>query len=96
MFCEVIFPFPSLTLGQIKSLSRKIEERERLAAKLERSIKVARVSALREGSVMHADSDLLVHQDNWHPALQDLVTSIGKRFSEAFDRKSTASFTKSL
>src|SRR6266702_933223 len=28
-------------------------------------------------------------QDNWHPALQDLVASIGKRFSEAFDRESS-------
>ena len=31
-------------LAQIKSLSRKIEERDRLAAKIEKSIKVARVS----------------------------------------------------
>jgi hypothetical protein len=30
------FPCLSLTLGQIKSLSRKIEERERVAAKLEK------------------------------------------------------------
>jgi len=51
---------------EIKSLSRKVEDRERQAAKVEKSIKVAR--------------------DNWHPALQDLVTSIGTRFSEAFDR----------
>jgi len=51
---------------EIKSLSRKVEERERQAAKVEKSIKVAR--------------------DNWHPALQDLVASIGTKFSEAFDR----------
>ncbi|KAI0302917.1 hypothetical protein B0F90DRAFT_183826 [Multifurca ochricompacta] len=59
---------------EIKSLSRKLEERERHAAKLEKSIKVAR--------------------DNWQPALQDLVTSIGKKFSEAFDRASTSSLIK--
>ncbi|KAI0302848.1 hypothetical protein B0F90DRAFT_1925003 [Multifurca ochricompacta] len=52
---------------EIKYLSRKLEERERHAAKLEKSIKVAR--------------------DNWQPALQDLVTSIRKKFSEAFDQK---------
>ncbi|KAH9019273.1 P-loop containing nucleoside triphosphate hydrolase protein [Lactarius pseudohatsudake] len=51
---------------EIKTLTKKIEDRERAAAKVEKSMKVAR--------------------DNWHPALQDLVTSIGKRFSEAFDR----------
>ncbi|KAH9983439.1 hypothetical protein BJV74DRAFT_797421 [Russula compacta] len=51
---------------EIKSLSRKVEARERQAAKVEKSIKVAR--------------------DNWHPALQDLITSIGTRFSQAFDR----------
>ncbi|KAI9434892.1 P-loop containing nucleoside triphosphate hydrolase protein [Lactarius indigo] len=51
---------------EIKSLTKKIEDRERAAAKVEKSMKVAR--------------------DNWHPALQDLVTSIGKKFSEAFDR----------
>ncbi|KAI9442797.1 P-loop containing nucleoside triphosphate hydrolase protein [Lactarius psammicola] len=51
---------------EIGSLSKKIEDRERAAAKVEKSMKVAR--------------------DNWHPALQDLVASIGKRFSEAFDR----------
>ncbi|KAI0298433.1 hypothetical protein B0F90DRAFT_1918343 [Multifurca ochricompacta] len=45
---------------EIKYLSRKLEERERHAAKLEKSIKVAR--------------------DNWQPALQDLVTSIGRSF----------------
>ncbi|KAH9016086.1 P-loop containing nucleoside triphosphate hydrolase protein [Lactarius hengduanensis] len=48
---------------EIKTLTKKIEDRERAAAKVEKSMKVAR--------------------DNWHPALQDLVTSIGKRFSEA-------------
>ncbi|KAN0134136.1 hypothetical protein V8E53_004519 [Lactarius tabidus] len=51
---------------EIRSLTKKIEDRERAAAKVEKSMKVAR--------------------DNWQPALQDLVTSIGKRFSEAFDR----------
>ncbi|KAI0290728.1 P-loop containing nucleoside triphosphate hydrolase protein [Russula brevipes] len=51
---------------EIKALTKEIEENERLAAKVEKSIKVAR--------------------DNWHPALQDLVTAIGTRFSEAFDR----------
>lgn len=51
---------------EITSLNKKIEERNKQAAKIEKSIKVAK--------------------DNWHPALQDLVTSIGKRFSEAFDR----------
>jgi hypothetical protein len=28
-------------------------------------------------------------QDNWEPALQALVTSIGKKFSAAFDRASS-------
>ncbi|KAI9462755.1 P-loop containing nucleoside triphosphate hydrolase protein [Russula earlei] len=51
---------------EIRSLSRKVEEREQQAAKIEKSIKVAR--------------------DNWHPALQSLITSIGTKFSEAFDR----------
>lgn len=39
---------------------------------------------------------VLAHQDNWHPALHDLVTSIGTRFSEAFDRASAASLTKQV
>ncbi|KAI0044470.1 P-loop containing nucleoside triphosphate hydrolase protein [Auriscalpium vulgare] len=52
--------------AEIEALTRKIEERERKAGKVEKSIKTAR--------------------DNWQPALEDLVHSIGEKFSAAFDR----------
>src|SRR6267154_4387893 len=83
--------FSALTLAQITSLNKKIEERNKQAAKIEKSIKVAKVSVPmpRDDSINSACNSN--RQDNWHPALQDLVTSIGKRFSEAFDRASAAS-----
>jgi hypothetical protein len=74
------------TFAQIKTLSRKVEERCREVAKHEKSIKAARVSTAMPRDNFIVDSGVLPHQDNWHPALQDLVISIGKRFSEAFDR----------
>ena len=39
------------------------------------------------------DNHALARQDNWHPALQDLVASIGTKFSEAFDRASAQFLT---
>jgi hypothetical protein len=83
--------FSALLVAQIKSLSRKIEDRTRAASKIEKSIKVARVSTLMPIMIQCVDSGVLSYQDNWHPALQDLVSSLGKRFSEAFDRASATS-----
>ncbi len=83
-------------LAQIKSLNKKIEDRNKQAAKIEKSIKVAKVSTpiARDNLMCVFDNAILTRQDNWHPALQDLVTSIGKRFSEAFDRTTGPSFIR--
>jgi hypothetical protein len=84
----VVRSFPGR--AQIRSLTKKIEDRERAAAKVEKSMKVARVGSIdTRGANWLLTVTIISFQDNWQPALQDLVTSIGKRFSEAFDRESS-------
>ncbi|OSX59547.1 hypothetical protein POSPLADRAFT_1048859 [Postia placenta MAD-698-R-SB12] len=53
--------------AEIDLLSNTIDEREKRAERVERTIKNAR--------------------DNWQPALEGLVDSIGQKFSAAFDRR---------
>ena len=62
-------------------LQKKVE-------KVERNIKHARVCALQSSSVKYIlRTHVFVLQDNWQPALEKLVASIGEKFSAAFDRK---------
>ncbi|KAH9942592.1 P-loop containing nucleoside triphosphate hydrolase protein [Amylocystis lapponica] len=40
----------------------------------------------REAKVERIERQIKAARDNWHPALQELVNSVGTRFSAAFDR----------
>jgi hypothetical protein len=64
-------------------LQTTIEGRQRQADKIEKNIKNARVCGYLQTFVTILT---LRKKDNWEPALQTLVTSIGKKFSAAFDR----------
>lgn len=59
--CHFGSEFPPHCLAQIKSLGRKVEERERQAAKVEKSIKVARVSNPSSVLAQCANGDVLSH-----------------------------------
>ena len=89
-------PLPLLGIDQVfKQKDRGTRAAGGQSRKIDQGCEGKNVSSPR-GSVRDLDFDLLVRQDNWHPALQDLVASIGKKFSEAFDRTLTASLTKAL
>jgi hypothetical protein len=69
---------------QIETLTDVVEANEKKSRRIERIIKNTRV-----GQVLSMRDNLLTIslQDNWEPALEKLVQSIGQRFSRAFDRK---------
>jgi hypothetical protein len=59
--CHFGSEVPPYGLAQIKSLSRRVEERERQAAKVEKSIKVARVSKPSSLLSQYANGDVFSH-----------------------------------
>jgi hypothetical protein len=70
---------------QIEALTKTIEEREKVTRRVEREIKNARVGGIL---ACHTSHFKVFCQDRWQPALEQLVASIGKKFSAAFDRQS--------
>jgi hypothetical protein len=70
---------------KIEILEKTLAGRQKNAEKVERGIKTARVCDARLCLFLaftHRTS-----QDNWKPALEKLVGSIGTKFSAAFDRE---------
>lgn len=70
--------------AEIETLNATVEERERRIERIQRSIQTARVRLSLYRII--APTDKTWPKDNWQPALQTLVQSIGKKFSGAFDR----------
>ena len=69
-------------------LEKTVADRKKKADKVEHNIKNARVSF----GLFHLQVRRLIQicfflQDNWQPALEKLIASIGEKFSAAFDRK---------
>jgi len=70
---------------QIETLQSSVQSKENKSLKLEEKIQKTKVCQYR--IILFSRNARTVNQASWFPALTNLVTAIGEKFSAAFDRK---------